>query len=279
RWTINSSAGRYYKIPPYTILGFRDNNGLPVNRNTKYIQSDHLVAGVEYATGKASRITVEGFVKWYDDYPVSITDSVSLANKGGGFEVFGNEPVSSSGKGRTYGVELLYQKKFDGKFYAIVALTLYRSEFTGFDRSQFISSTWDNGQLLSILGGYKLPRNWEVSMRYRFLGKTPYAPVDQDATLQNYPAVIQDYDRLGEVQLNPFSQLDFRVDKKWSFKKFSLDVFVDIQNVLKQDLPSAPSYGLDRDDSGSIIMPRSLVQVNANDEGQVIPSLGLVINF
>lgn len=31
KWTWNSSAGIYYKIPPYTILGFADNNNVLVN--------------------------------------------------------------------------------------------------------------------------------------------------------------------------------------------------------------------------------------------------------
>lgn len=218
-------------------------------------------------------------MKLYDDYPVSINDDVSLANKGGGFEVLGNEPVKSVGRGRTYGVEFLYQQKFNGKLYAIAAITLYTSEFTGTDRDNFIVSTWDNGQLISLTGGYKFKRNWEVSTRFRYLGKAPYAPVDESATLANYPAIIKDYSRLGEVRLDPFSQLDLRVDKKWNFKKFSLDVYIDIQNLFASPTPSEPSYGLDRDDDGTVIEPEALVIVNGDESGSVIPSLGLVVNF
>ena len=35
---------------------------------------------------------------------------VSLANKGGDFEVLGNENVSTSGRGKSYGIEFLYQQ-------------------------------------------------------------------------------------------------------------------------------------------------------------------------
>ena len=41
KWTANASVGRYFKIPPYTILGFADNNGLLVNQNSSYLRSDH----------------------------------------------------------------------------------------------------------------------------------------------------------------------------------------------------------------------------------------------
>lgn len=279
KWTWNASVGRYFKLPAYTILGFRDGANQLANKNAAYIQSDHLVSGVEYLLTPSSRITAEGFLKVYDNYPVSLTENVSLANKGGGFEVLGNEPVASLGRGRSYGAEFLYQQKFNGKLYGIVALTLYKSEFTGFDRDRFVASTWDNGQLISLTGGYKLKRNWEISSRFRFLGKTPYAPIDEGATLANYPAIIKDYNRLGEERLASFNQLDLRVDKKWNFKKFSLDAYVDIQNVLAAVSPSEPSYGLNRDDQGNVIDPRSLVIVNTNQTGSVLPSLGLVLNF
>lgn len=279
KWTLNSTVGRYYKILPYTTLGFQENDGTFPNKNSSYIQSDHAVIGLEYLLNERSRITAEGFVKWYGDYPISVTDSVSLANKGGDFEVFGSEPIISEGEGRTYGVELLYQQKFTGKFYGVAAFTFYKSEFTNLIGEGYKPAVWDNGVLISLLGGYKFGRNWEISGRYRFLGKAPYAPVDQDKTLQNYPAVFRDYDRLGSVRLDPLSQLDIRIDKKWSFDKFSLDVFLEIQNALATENPSEPRYGLDRNESGDIITPRRLVRVNTTDDGSVLPSIGLVLNF
>ncbi len=278
-WTINASLGRYFKILPYTSLGFQNNDGIYTNQDAKYILSDHVVLGMEYLLNKSSRLTVEGFYKRYDNYPVSITDNISLANKGGGFEVFGNEPITSDGKGRTYGVELLYQQKFNGKWYAVAALTFYNSEFTNSDNTKFLPAVWDNGTLISLLAGYKFGNNWEASMRYRYLGKAPYPPTNQAATLANYPAVIFDYDNLGTVRLDPFSQMDIRVDKKWNFKKFSFDLFLDIQNALAQAQPSEPRFGLSRDDKGEIITPTSLIQVNESVSGSVLPSLGIVLNF
>jgi len=282
-WSLNASVGRYFKIPPYTMLGFSDINGNYLNKNAKYIQSDHVVAGLEFLATENSRFTVEGFLKLYNNYPVSVLDSISLANKGGGFEVFGNELVESVGKGRTYGVEFLYQQKFNGKYYAILSYTFYKSEFTGFDTDVYLPSVWDNRHLVSVTGGYKFKKNWEVSTRYRLLGSTPFAPTDLDATLVNYqngfPAVVKDYSQLGSEKLGAFSQWDIRVDKKWNFKKFSFDVYLDIQNVLGQAIPAEPLFGLDRDEDGTIISPLALTQVNTDVTGTTLPSLGIVLNF
>lgn len=278
-WTLNSSLGRYYKIPPYTILGFKNNSGVFVNKSSEYIRTDHAVLGIEYLVNESSRITLEGFWKQYANYPVSVRDQVSLANKGGGFEVLGSEPVMSNGDGRTYGAELLFQQKFTGNFYGIAAFTVYKSEFTNGITEEYSPSVWDNNLLISLLGGYKLGKNWEVSARYRYLGKTPFAPVDEARTLADYPAVIRDFTRIGEQELDPFSQVDIRVDKKWSFNNWSLDVFLEIQNALAQASPEEPQFGLARDLDGTLIVPQELVQVNLDTEATVLPSIGLVVNF
>ncbi|WP_421874773.1 TonB-dependent receptor [Marinoscillum sp.] len=279
KWSLNASLGRYYKLPPYTILGFTDSLGSFANRSAEYIRSDHAVLGLEYLLTKSSRISVEGFYKKYGNYPVSLVDSVSLANLGGGFEVLGNEPIASVGLGRTYGVELLYQQKFTGKLYGILAITLYKSEYTGFDEDEYLPSVWDNGQLITFTGGYKFGNNWELGLRTRYLGRTPFAPVDRQATLDNYPAIIKDYSQLGTVSLDPFFQADVRIDKKFNFKNWTLDIFLDVQNVLASNLPSEPSYGLDRNEQGEIVEPRNLIRIQEVDNSSVLPTLGIVVDF
>ncbi|MDZ7807595.1 MAG: TonB-dependent receptor [Gracilimonas sp.] len=259
KWTVNTSLGTYYKILPYTTLGFQDNNDNFPNSSSDYIRSDHAVAGLEYLINDRARISAEAFFKHYTDYPISTTDSVSLANKGGDFEVFGSEPIVSSGEGRTYGVELLYQQKFTGKFYGVAAFTFYKSEFTNLFNNDYKPAVWDNGKLISLLGGYKFGNNWEVSSRYRYLGKAPYAPVDQQKTLQNYPAVFREFEQLGSVRLDPLSQLDIRVDKKFNFQNLSLDIYLEVQNVLAQTSPSEPRYGLDRDETGGDHYPKEVL--------------------
>jgi len=276
-WRLNGSIGRYFKIPTYTVLGFRNNTGALVNQGAKYIRSDHLVAGIEHRLSESTRITVEGFYKNYGNYPVSVLDNISLANKGGGFEVLGNEEVVSEGEGRTYGVEFLFQRQFTKQWYGILAYTLFRSEFSDLDGT-FRPSAWDSRQLITFTGGYKFGKNWEISLRYRFAGRTPFVPVDEDTTLENYPAVILDYDRLGDVRLNTFNLADIRVDKKWNFKKVALEVFLELQNAFAQQTPQPPQFGLSRDEVGNLILPRQLVKV-PQDAGSLIPVLGFVIDF
>ncbi len=276
-WKLNATVGKYFKIAPYTVLGFKDNAGNFANKDAKYTSNIHYVLGLSKIVNPTTQITVEGFFKDYRNYAVSIADGVSLANKGGGFEVLGNEDVSTNGQGRTYGVEFLYQQKLTKNFFGILAYTLFKSEFTGLDKV-YRPSVWDSRNLVSATAGYKFKRNWEAGLRYRYAGKTPFAKVNQGQTLANYPQVILDYNNLGENKLDAFSQLDLRIDKKWNFKKFAFNVFLDIQNALATKTPQPTDFGLNRDNSGTIINPRSLVAVNGA-EGNVLPSLGIILDF
>ena len=276
-WKLSATMGRYFKIAPYTVLGFKDNNGNFVNQDAEYTSNMHYVLGLSKNLNATTQITVEGFFKDYSNYAVSILDGVSLANKGGGFEVLGNEDVITNGRGRTYGMEFLYQQKLTKNFFGIVAYTLFKSEFTGLDQ-QYRPSVWDSRNLISATAGYKFKRNWEAGLRYRYSGKTPYAKVDEEQTLNNYPQIILDYSNLGENKLDAFSQLDLRIDKKWNFKKFAFNLFIDVQNVLAQTIPEPTAFGLNRDSDGAIIDPRSLFEVTVAN-GQVIPTLGIIVDF
>jgi outer membrane receptor protein involved in Fe transport len=201
-----------------------------------------------------------------------------LANKGAGFEVLGNEALATVGEGRSYGLELLFQQKLTRNFYGILSYTYFYSEFTGFDTDEYLPSVWDSRHLISFTGGYKLKRQWELSARWRFAGETPFVPTDEAATINFYPEIIPDYNRLGDEKLGVFSQLDIRVDKKWNFNKLSLNVFLEIQNALASEAPQPPSFALGRNTDGSLTNPRSLQQLPIED-GSVIPSIGIVVDF
>jgi len=277
-WRISATTGRYFKIAPYTILGFRDSNGILSNKDSDYTQSEHYVIGLQHYLNPAASVSLEGFYKKYSNYPVSVLDQISLANKGADFEVLGNEDVETIGNGRSYGLEFQYQQKLLNNFYSIFSYTYFFSEFTGFETDIYTPSVWDSRHLISFVGGYKLKKNWEISSRYRFAGQTPYVPTNLDATLASYPEIILDYTRLGEEKLATFSQLDIRVDKKWNYNKYSLNIFFEVQNVLGQSIPRPNEYGLSRDMNGNLNNPLSLSQIN-QDTSTSIPSIGIVVDF
>lgn len=292
KWTANASIGSYFKLPPYTILGFANNNNVLVNKNSKYQQSDHYVAGVEYVPNDGLRFTVEGFYKDYNNVPISIRNGISLANLGSDFNVLGNEAVVTNGKGNAYGVEFFAQKKLTEKFFGILSYTYYRSRYSGADK-KLVPSSWDNKHLLSFTWGYKFPRNIELGLKFRYQGGAPYTPFDEAASRANYLSQGQgifDFSRLNSLRLNGFNGSDVRIDKKWNLKKITIDVFLDVTNWYIAKSVAVPSYTFKRNadntafvttdgaalkSDGSNAIPIQL----RNDEAQVTPSIGFIVEF
>ncbi|MBZ5855718.1 TonB-dependent receptor [Flavihumibacter profundi] len=291
-WTANISAGRYFKIPPYTILGFADNNGVAVNRSAKYLQSDHITGGVEYMPGDATRFTLEGFYKLYDNVPVSVRNGISLSNLGGDFNVLGNEEITTNGKGKTYGFEFFAQQKLTKRFFGILSYTFFRSRYSGAD-GILIPSSWDNRHLLSLTWGYKFKRNWELGLKFRFQGGAPFTPFDEEASRKNYLSQGTgqlNYAALNTLRLNNFNSGDVRIDKKWNFKRTSLDLFLDVTNWYGSVAPAYPKYTFKRNadntdyitTDGQPIKPdgsNAIPIILKNEDATVVPTIGFIVEF
>ncbi len=287
---ININVGRYYQLPAYTVLGYRDTANQLVNKNNgvKYIRCDHLVAGIEIAPWNNAKITIEGFYKIYQHYPFLLTDSISLANLGVDFGVIGNAPVTSTSNGRSYGAEFLIQQKLFKGFYGIAALTLVRSEFKT-KNDVYAPSAWDNRFIVALTAGKKFKKNWELGVRWRVQGGTPFTPYNValsslktswDITGRGIP----DYDRLNASRLSTFHQMDVRVDKKWFLKKFSINLYIDIQNVYGAKQQSAPILTVERDSNGNPVTdpnnPNAYKTYFINQvSGNSLPTIGLIVEF
>jgi hypothetical protein len=292
KWNINASVGRYTKIPIYTVLGFKDNAGNFVNKDNKYILCDHYVAGLEYLPTSSMRITAEGFYKAYSNYPVSNFDGTSLANQGGNFGAIGNEDVSSTGKGRAYGMELFIQQKLIKNFFATASYTWFVSEFTT-AAGNYISSSWDTRHLLSFIVGKKFKKGWEIGLKLRYSGGSPYTPFDTVASRANYLATgngVLDFSQLNSLTLPAFRQFDFRIDKKFNTKHATFDIYFDVTNALLFRNQSIPNYTFDRnaDNSGfkttdgKALAPdgsNAVPLILKNDDLSVTPALGFIIEF
>nr|WP_236676032.1 TonB-dependent receptor [Chryseolinea lacunae] len=291
--TINANfnTGVYYQLPAYTVLGYRDSQtSALVNRDNgvKYIRSKHLVTGLEFNLPKNSRITLEGFYKWYDHYPFLIEDSVSLANLGADFGIIGNAPVSSISQGKSYGIEFLLQQKLYNGFYGLLSYTFVRSVFQD-QHGRYVASSWDNRHLVSLTGGKKFGKNWELGLRWLFTGGGPYTPYNVQQTMlqQNWnirPYGVPDYSQLNAQRISSFHQLDLRIDKKYYFSRWSLDAYFDIQNAYNHVTKFQDNIDVQRDANGQPIVDSSnpnyyLPKFIQSTYGTLLPTVGIIVEL
>lgn len=287
---LNFNAGRYFQLPAYTTMGYRLPDGELLNRTNRlrYIQADHFVAGIDYRRNEKSKLTVEGFYKFYNHYPFSLHDSVSLASKGADFGVAGNEGVVPISKGKAWGAELYYREKLSRVFDVTVSYTWVRSSFED-KHGVFIPSAWDNRNIVNITTLASLKKNWDIGIKWRFVGGAPYTPYDVnrsslieawDATGQGY----LDYNRYNTERLKVFHQLDLRVDKEYYFRKWSLNVYLDIQNLYNFKAKQPDVLVLVRDASGQPVSnpsdpSRYDLKYLSSESGTVLPTIGIIVEL
>jgi hypothetical protein len=216
-FALNVNSGIYYQLPPYTSLGFQVNDVL-VNKNTlKYIRNSQIVGGIEFNGKDNLRFTAEAYYKRYSNYPFSLRNQISLANLGGDFGVIGAEPVDSRGKGKTYGIEFLVQKRTINNFYGIAAYTFGYSKFSDVN-NRFSASSWDSRHIFTLTAGKYFKRNWNLSARFRMQSGLPETPYDLTRSalvdiwnVANGP--VKNYTQLNSLRGNTAHQLDIRAEK------------------------------------------------------------------
>jgi outer membrane receptor for ferrienterochelin and colicin len=287
---LNMSIGRYYQLPPFTALGYTNSLREYVNKinNLKYIAADHLVAGIELLPSENIQVTVEGFYKKYHDYPFSVRDSVPLSSKSADYGIFGDEELKSLSDGRAYGVELLGRLKAIKGLDLVLSYTFVRSEFKNF-YGKYIPTAWDNRHLFNLTATKKFNRNWDLGMKWRFVGGAPYTPYDLEKSSlkaawdlqgQGYP----DYSNYNTQRLRAFHQLDLRVDKRYFFKGWSLMLYVDIQNVYNHKADQPAILVRNTESNGNPVTDplnpaKYSLKYISGTSGTVLPTVGIIIEF
>jgi hypothetical protein len=286
---VNANIGQFHQLPSYTILGYRNNsNALDNKDRVDYIRNRSAAAGLQYNAGKNTRVTLEGFIKQYQRYPFSLTDSISLGNLGTDFAVLGNEPIASISEGKAYGMEFLVQRRNRTGLYGIMAYTLSWSFFND-KNGKSVASAWDSRHTLSLVGGKKFKKNWELGLKLRMATGRPYTPFDVDRSLtkSNWDVkgvALPDYGLLNSQRLGNFSQVDFRLDKVWYLKKTSINFYIDIQNLLNKAYMGPETLIAAQNADGSLITDsgnaaRYRGEYLMNSAGFLQPTIGLIWDF
>jgi hypothetical protein len=286
-WSLNLNSGQYFQLPAYTTLGYQQNNQFVNKDNLKYISVDHFIGGLEFKPATAVQFSLEGFLKNYRNYPFSVKDGISLANKGADYGVIGDEEVTSTSKGRAYGAEFQARISSTKGYNLNLSYTLVRSEFQD-GSGNYLVSAWDSKQILSLTGSASLKKGWQIGTRFRFVGGLPYTPFDLNRSslisawnLTGGPYL--DYSKLNANRFGVFHQLDVRVDKAYYLKKMTLKFYLDIQNLYNFQSQSTDIVVRETDANGNFLTTdngtRYMLRSVKNPSGTVLPTIGVQVEF
>lgn len=283
---LNFSVSRVFQLPSYTTLGFKNMEGILVNKENgiKYLGNNNIALGLEYKPFTNLKVSVEGFFKHYFDGMLSERSQTPADANSVDFGVTGNQAVLSELKGLAYGVEVGARWFLGSKLSTLLSYTYFRSSYYSPEK---YDSSWDNQHLFTFAGTYNFKYNYSVGLKLRYSGGAPYTPYNEDvSSLKLYwDAVgrgLPDYDKFNSLRLKGFTQLDIRADKTFSFKKWAFSVYIDIQNILNLKYRS-PDVIVS---TGEIINPeaplpeqRYKMKYLKMEAGTILPTIGLMFMF
>jgi hypothetical protein len=127
------------------------------------------------------------------------------------------------------------------------------------------------------------------------VGGSPYTPYDynKSSIKEAWDArgtAYLDYSNFNSERFKPFHQLDIRLDKQYFYRKWSLNLYLDIQNVynFKSDTPDnlvrqatfegKPVSGDPYIDENGTERYK-LITIPSNGQGTILPTIGIIIQF
>jgi TonB family protein len=144
---------------------------------------------------------------------------------------------SNSGLGRAYGMEVMLRHEVSKHFFGWVAYTLSRSEERRAGTTQdYRLTSFDQTHILTAIGSVRLPAGFEVGARFRYVTGRPRTALRHQSDL--YSADSNRFSgQFGDFRadrVRDFHQLDIRIDKYFQFESWTLNLFLDVQNVYNQ---------------------------------------------
>lgn len=223
---VNAGAGQYSQFP---LLREVMDNGTGVPR----LDPEHAIqVSVGARQQLLPALSLEGTA-----YGAALSDLVVGHDDRFTFELapppmapYDTDAYANEGTGRVLGLELLTRYE-DPRWLAFAAITLSRStrvEREGQARTLF---EYDQPVLLTLVGSHRLPRGWRVGGRARLTSGNPYTPVVNRIYDLDEQGWLPVFAESNVERLPAWASLDLRVDKEWTFRLWSLTLYLDVQNL------------------------------------------------
>jgi TonB family protein len=152
--------------------------------------------------------------------------------------------LTQDGFGRSYGGQILIRQELLKGFFGWITYSISRSERQDHPDRAFRLFDFDQTHVLGVVASYEY-RGWAAGVRLRYTSGMPRTPVVgafYDGRGDQYQPV---FGAQNSVRIPDFVQLDVRLEKTFNFRRLSLNVFIDVQNVTNRANPEEIVYNFD----------------------------------
>ncbi|MCX6155285.1 MAG: TonB-dependent receptor [Candidatus Kapabacteria bacterium] len=245
---INFAYGNYYQTPAAYQLAID-----PFNENLKSEKSTHYILGFEHKINDDLMASVEIYHK---DLLNIITANDT------------NNKLTNYGIGYARGVEFYLQKKFSKGLVGSFSYTYSVSKRQDADNTPEYNFEYDRPHILNIIFGMELSETWQIGAKFQYATGNPYTPAIGTTQMKGQYYIVEG--EINSVRNPDYHKLDIRVDKKFKFQNWSINLYLDLWNVYNR--VNVISYTYSVDANGKIT-------TNARDDFGILPVAGVNILF
>jgi hypothetical protein len=244
RYAINSrqaiSAGYGLHQQAQNVYTYFVQTTLPsgpslTNKNLGFTRSHHTVITYDWNITEHMRLKAEAYYQILGNVPVEQRlTSFSALNTGADFGPSDVDSLVNKGIGHNYGTELTLERFFDKGYYFLITGSLFNSRYSGSDGVER-NTAFNTGHVLNVLGGkeFKVGRKGNLlalNLKVSSVGGRYLTPINEALSKAEGKAVYNHNEAYSQKQ-TPYFRTDFRVAYRKEYKKSTLELSLDLQNL------------------------------------------------
>ena len=223
---LKGSIGRFSSFPSLRQVDDRADGSADLG-STQSIQGS---IGLEQQIFGRVRAEVTGFYNGLSDLVVGREDRLRFLSGPPPSGPFDTEPYANDGVGRVFGGEALL--RYEGPTaVGLLTTTVSRSERQDRPDEPVELFAFDQPVVVNALWSQQLPRNWRLGGRLRLGSGNPYTPVVNRFYNVGSRSFVPVYGERSSGRLPTAYSVDIRVDKTYTFKRWTLQTYLDLQNA------------------------------------------------
>jgi TonB family protein len=236
RVSLTAAVGLYHQAPDAEDLSSVFGNPM-----LGLSQAVHVSLGVAVRITPTLAFEAVGFYKKLEDLPVrSAAPTPAIA-----------QALTQEGQGRAYGGQFLLRQELWKGLFGWITYSVSRSERLDHPGERWRLFDYDQTHTLTAIASYDF-RGWTFGARLRYSTGFPRSPVVgayYDPRGDQYQPI---FGTKNATRLPDFMQLDVRVDRTFTFRRLTLNVYLDAQNITARANAEEAVYNFDYSKRGYI---------------------------
>jgi len=212
--SLNAATGIFYQDPLFVQVAENKNVIL------KPEKAMHYILGVKHYFSRDLKFTIEGYYKKFSNLIVRPNSFLNI--------------LKNQGTGFAYGIDINLVKRLSNKYNGIVSYSYSQSKRNNIDGKGLYNHLYSQPHIFNFLLSYQPNDLWIFSGKFRYsTGQPTNSSIIFKNVFNNTNFLRYGQELIGknDIRNDDFIGIDIRIDKKYRFKSYNLNMYFDVQNI------------------------------------------------